>query len=219
VELLSGMTVADALAIIEDHEPVSMIDIQDDTRVECVCGWTARGPVDWHQHLVNAVEEVALDGLVPFAPRLVPLPTAAPTTAGGHGRRGMGRVSSLRLGIGRPEPKIVPVAHGGQVVAFQLHDFEQVDLFAEALDLEGNPAGASYEWSSSDEGIVAIRDDGNGKATAIASPGAGGLGDAAVDVLVRDSNGNTFTGRWEVEVIPGDVVAVNIVPGTPAAKA
>jgi uncharacterized protein YjdB len=99
-------------------------------------------------------------------------------------------------------------------VAFQLHDFEQVTLFAEALDAEGNQAAATFTWSSSDDTIVSVRDTGDGTAVVTASPGTGGLGAATVTAMVTDtSDQDTHTGTWEVEVVAGDAVTVNITPG------
>lgn len=130
------------------------------------------------------------------------------------------RIEGLRIGVGEPEPKYTPQHFGGPTVAFQLRDSEQVTLTVEALDSEGNPAAATTTWSSSDETIVAVTDNGDGSALVVASPGAGGLGSATVTADVTDtSDGDVHTGTFDVEVVAGDAVTVNIVAGTPEPKA
>lgn len=104
-------------------------------------------------------------------------------------------------------------------MAFQLRDSEQVVLSVEALDSEGNPANVNIGWSTSDDTIIAIQPNSNGTVTAIASPGAGGLGMARVTADATDvSDGDVHTGTFDIEVIAGDAVSVNIVPGTPETK-
>jgi hypothetical protein len=126
-------------------------------------------------------------------------------------------LTSIRLGIGLAAPK--GSRKDGPRVAFQLHDWEQVPLSAQALDAEGNPAAVNYAWSSSDETVVAVTDNGDGTALAVASPAEGGLGSATVSVDVTDqSDGDVISGTFEIEVIAGDAVAVNITAGTPEAK-
>ena len=126
-------------------------------------------------------------------------------------------MTQLFIGIGTPHPKGKHL--GGPSVAFQLHDFEQVSVTAEALDAEGNPASGSLAWASSDDTVVSVTDNGDGSALITASPGAGGLGTATVSADFTDaSDGDVHTGAFEVEVIAGDAVAVNIVPGTPEPK-
>lgn len=101
-------------------------------------------------------------------------------------------------------------------MAFQLRDSQQVQLSVEALDSEGNPAAAMIEWSSSDEEVAAVDDSG----LVIASPGAAGLGVATITVIVTDtSDGDIHEGTFEVEVVAGDAVTVNITAGTPEDKA
>jgi uncharacterized protein YjdB len=125
----------------------------------------------------------------------------------------------IRLGVGEPRPKHIPQHFGGPTVAFQLRDSEQVTLTAEALDSEGNPANVTVAWSSSDESIVAVTDNGDGSALAVASPGAGGLGSVTVTVDVTDvSDGDVHTGTFDIEVVAGDAVTVNVAAGAPEAK-
>src|SRR5438552_12098989 len=132
------------------------------------------------------------------------------------GRR---RIHSIRLGVGEPEPKRVPKHVGGPIVAFQLHDSEQVTLTVEALDSEGNTAAASVAWSNSDDTIVAVTDNGDGSALVVASPGAGGLGTSTITCDVTDtSDGDVHSGTFDVEVIAGDAISVNITAGTPEPK-
>lgn len=105
-------------------------------------------------------------------------------------------------------------------MTFQLRDSDQVTLSVEALDSEGNKADADIAWSSSDDTIVAIDDHGDGTATAIASPGDAGLGTATVTVDVTDkSDGDVHTGTFDIEVVAGDAVTVNVSAGAPEPKA
>jgi hypothetical protein len=99
-------------------------------------------------------------------------------------------------------------------VSFQIHDFEQVALEAEALDAEGNEANVTFAWSSSDETVVAVQDNGDGSALAIASPGEGGLGDAVITLTVTDvETGDTHTGTFDITVVAGGAVTVNVIAG------
>lgn len=56
------LTSSEVLAIIEDHEPDPLTDWSEKTWLECSCGWLSleRGLMYWHQHLVDAVDEVRL---------------------------------------------------------------------------------------------------------------------------------------------------------------
>ena len=129
------------------------------------------------------------------------------------------KVSEISLVVGTPEPKHIRVLHGGPTVAFQLRDDQQVSLAAVALDSEDNPAAATVAWASSDDTIVAVADTGNGTALAVASPGAAGLGAAAITATVTDlSDGDQLVGTFDVEVVAGDAVTVNITAGTPEPK-
>jgi hypothetical protein len=129
------------------------------------------------------------------------------------------RITHLIVGVGTPEPKTVPVIHGGPTVAFQLRDSQQVTLSVEALDSEGNPAAVTTTWTTSDETIASVTDNGDGTALVVASPGEGGLGTATIKASVTDnSDGDVHEGTFEVEVVAGDAVTVNIVPGTPEDK-
>jgi len=105
-------------------------------------------------------------------------------------------------------------------VAFQIRDDQQVTLTASALDDEGNPAAATIAFSSSDETVAAVTDNGDGTALLVASPGEGGLGTATVTATVTDLSGDAvITGTFDVEVVAGDAVTVNITPGAPEPKA
>lgn len=105
-------------------------------------------------------------------------------------------------------------------MAFQIHDFEQVPVTLQALDAEGNPAAVTYSWASSDETVASVTDNGDGAATIVASPGDGGLGTATITGTVTDtSDGDTIDATFEVEVVAGDALTVNIIPGTPEPKA
>jgi hypothetical protein len=131
---------------------------------------------------------------------------------------GRHRTTEISLGIGTPEPKTTPQHIGGPHVAFQLHDTEQVPVSVAATDAEGNPSGAAITFSSSDDTIAAVTDNGDGTAVVVASPGAAGLGTASITATATDADGSTASGTFDVEVIPSDTVAVNITPGTPEPK-
>lgn len=104
-------------------------------------------------------------------------------------------------------------------MAFQLRDSEQVKVEIEALDSEGNPANVTTAFASSDPSIVAANDNGDGSALLVASPGEGGLGTATITATVTNTDDQSvLEGTFEVEVIAGDAVAVNFIPGTPEAK-
>jgi hypothetical protein len=119
-------------------------------------------------------------------------------------------IAEINLVVGTPEPKTVPVFHGGPVVVFQLRDSQQIQLAVEALDAEGNPAAATTTWTSSDDVVASVSADG----LVVASPGAGGLGTATITASVTDtSDGDVHEGTFEVEVVAGDVVIVNITAG------
>ena len=100
-------------------------------------------------------------------------------------------------------------------MSFQLRDNQQVQLSVEALDSEGNPADVSIAWSSSDTTVASIDDDG----LVTASPGAAGLGLTFITVTATDnSDGDTHTGEFEIEVVGSDAVIVNVLAGTPETK-
>lgn len=104
-------------------------------------------------------------------------------------------------------------------MAFQMHDFEQVTLTVEALDAEGNPAAVTTAWASSDEVVASVKDNGDGTALVVASPGAGGLGTTTITATVTDnSDGDQHIGTFDIEVVAGDAVVVNISAGTPEPK-
>jgi hypothetical protein len=106
-------------------------------------------------------------------------------------------------------------------VAFQLRDDQQVELTVEALDAEDNPAAATTTFASSDESIVTrSTTTATAPRIATASPGAAGLGTATVTATVtQKSSGDTLEGTFDIEVVAGDAVTVNVVAGTPEPKA
>lgn len=104
-------------------------------------------------------------------------------------------------------------------MAFQLRDSQQVALAVEALDSEGNPAAATTAFTSSDDTIVAVTDNGDGTCLAVASPGAAGLGTATITATVTNTaDATTITGTFDIEVVAGDAVTVNVTAGTPEDK-
>lgn len=126
---------------------------------------------------------------------------------------------SLRLSVGTPRDKHVPVHVKGPELRMQLRDSQQVTATVEALDSEGNPAAATTAWSSSDPVVAEVIDNGDGTARIVASPGAAGLGTTTITASVTDtSDGDVHEGTLEIEVVAGDAVIVNITTGEPEDK-
>lgn len=100
-------------------------------------------------------------------------------------------------------------------MSFTLQDGFETDLSATFADAEGNPAsveGAS--WSSSDEAVVEITDNGDGTAVAVgASPGT------AVISLSADARFGPETvlidATLDIEVVAGEASTATIVPSEP----
>ena len=110
-------------------------------------------------------------------------------------------------------------------MAFQIRDDQQVTLFVEALDAEGNPAGVTTTWTQDDgldgagNPVIALTDNGDGSALIVASPASGGLGLAVITASVTDnSDGDVHTATFEIEVVAGDAVTFNVVATEPEPK-
>ena len=80
-------------------------------------------------------------------------------------------------------------------MAFQLRDSQQVTLSVEALDSEGNPAAVTTTWTTSDETIASVTDNGDGTALVVASPGEGGLGTATRRLSPTTATATSTRGR------------------------
>lgn len=99
---------------------------------------------------------------------------------------------------------------------FILRATQQVDLTVEVLDRRGNPAQVQNgTWSSDDDGIASVTDNGNNTATVRAT---GPVGQATVtyqaDVDLGEGVSN-MTATLDVEVVPSDAAVFNITPGVP----
>lgn len=104
-------------------------------------------------------------------------------------------------------------------MAFQLRDSEQLPVAIEALDSENNPADVTTRYATSDDQIVGVNDALDGSATLIASPGAGGLGTATITATItNNADGTSIEASLDIEVVAGDAVVANIVPGTAQPK-
>lgn len=93
--------------------------------------------------------------------------------------------------------------------AVQLHDTQQVAYTVQATDTKGQPVteSDSLTWTSSDETIFTVAaDPGNMSATVV----AGNVGSAVLTV----SDG-TRNATDAIDVIPGDIAAINLTAGTP----
>lgn len=102
---------------------------------------------------------------------------------------------------------------------FQLKDTQQIDLaLGPVVDKRGNPTTVQNPtWTSSDTSVVTVTASGDGMACVAAA--AGPLGTATVTL---DADGDLGDGvspltsaPFDIEVIAGDAVAINIVPGVP----
>lgn len=103
-------------------------------------------------------------------------------------------------------------------MAFQINDGDEVPLALEVFDRDGNPAAidGDPQGASSDTSLIMVRVE-NGEIVAATVPGPG-LGTATVTVTVDADRGEGVTSisaSLDLEVIAGDAVAINIVPGAP----
>lgn len=98
-------------------------------------------------------------------------------------------------------------------MAFELKDNEKVVLTAVATDVNGNPTAATLAFTSGDEAIVSLVDNGDG--TAVAS--AAGLGLVTVTAVATDPDGTQVSGTLDIEVTAHfeHTVSVTITPGVP----
>ena len=99
-------------------------------------------------------------------------------------------------------------------MALTLGDNQKVLLSVTAIDEEGNVASnpTNLVFSSSDESVVTVADNGDGSAVANAE---GPLG--TVTITVDDTDPETpFTpGSLDIEVVATEAVGLNISAGTP----
>lgn len=155
------------------------------------------------EYVAAAPTNAELDGIAlqlrGLAQRLEDFGTRTPVTAG------LVAVISITGTIGRNER-----------MAFMLQSGQQVELTASYQDRHGNPAEVeSQTWSSSDETVLTVTDNGDGTATAAA---AGSLGTAQIQLSADARFGdevNTITGILDVEVVASEAVTAVITPGEP----
>jgi hypothetical protein len=105
-------------------------------------------------------------------------------------------------------------------MALMLADDQQVDVAFKAIDSRGNPARIDGEarWASSDESVLEVFPNDDNSATALA---VGPLGTAQVQVKIDADLGDgvrELVGILDVEVVAGEAVALELVPGTPSAQ-
>lgn len=104
---------------------------------------------------------------------------------------------------------------------FVLKATQQVDLsVGNVTDKRGNPTTLQNPtWTSSDPGVLAVTDNGDGTGLAAA---AGPVGVATVIIDADADLGDgvvPIQGTAEVEVVAGDAAVVNITLGTPTEQA
>jgi len=100
-------------------------------------------------------------------------------------------------------------------MAFTLTDSQKVGLSVSAVDAAGNPdKTAKITYTVDDASVVAITDNGDGTAEAV----AGSLGTATVTATATDTDGASISGTLAITVTGGDATSLSIVPGTPEAK-
>lgn len=99
-----------------------------------------------------------------------------------------------------------------------IKDTQKVSLELKITDAKGNPAKVDGvpEWSSTDSTIVTITPSTDGMTGVAAAVGP--LGTASINVLADADLGQgvkTIQGTLDIEVIAGDAVTIQLVPGTP----
>lgn len=105
-------------------------------------------------------------------------------------------------------------------MAFMLADDQQVSVAFTAVDRRGNPArldGAPV-WSSSDPLILTVTPNDDNSAAVLA---VGPTGTAQVQVTVDADIGSgirNLVGILDVEVVAGEAVSLDLVPGTPTTQ-
>jgi hypothetical protein len=100
-------------------------------------------------------------------------------------------------------------------MAFILQDGQEVDLTVNYQDRHGNAAQVeSQTWSSTDEEVVALVDNGDGSATATAV----GIGTAQVQLVADARFGddvNEIRGVLDIETVASEAVTATISAGEP----
>lgn len=115
---------------------------------------------------------------------------------------------------------VVTIALSGRNIrrngmAFILQDGQEVSLSATFTDARGNPAPVeSQNWTSTDEAVLTVTDDGDGNATATAVA----VGTAQISLVADARFGEDVSeirGVLDVEVVAAEAVNAVITPGTP----
>ena len=100
-------------------------------------------------------------------------------------------------------------------MAFELQADQEVTLTAAFVDAQGNPTNYPMTYSVDSEATLAVTDNGDGTAKAV----AGTLGTANVTSTTTNPDGTTAASTpLEIDVIAGDAVSGTITPGTPTNK-
>jgi hypothetical protein len=99
-----------------------------------------------------------------------------------------------------------------------LKDDQLVAIALSYTDSVGNPAAAPQAapiWSSSDETVGTVSDNGDGSATVTA---VGPLGSFQAQVSVTMDDGGIITGVAEFQVVADSASTITLTVGTPADK-
>lgn len=103
-------------------------------------------------------------------------------------------------------------------MSFVLQDNQKVSLAVSGVDERGNPAsttGTLVYALEDPNGVLTLTDNGDGSAVVSANgPVGSAMVSVANDTDDEDSDPN-FMGSLAIDVIAGDVVALQINPGTP----
>lgn len=144
------------------------------------------------------LDDIAAD-LVDAASRLVSFGTNLPETAG--------YVAVLCVSGA--------IERNNETMAFILQDGQEVDLSANYRDRHGNPATVETQtWSSSDDTIIEVTDNGDGTATAAAVALGAGQVQLVADARYGDDV-SEIRAVLDVEVVAAEAVNATITPGEP----
>jgi hypothetical protein len=100
-----------------------------------------------------------------------------------------------------------------------LTDAQGVVLRIQAVDKKGNPAGSGGldgvpKWTESDATVLTLTPSDDGMTCQVASTGKIGTSQVTCSATLKGS-ATEITGTLDVNVVPGDAIAINIAADTP----
>jgi hypothetical protein len=103
-------------------------------------------------------------------------------------------------------------------MSFVLKDNQQVSFGVAGKDARGNdvPLTGTPVFAVDDTDVLTLTDNGDGTGSVAAT---GTLGTAVLSVSDSETNGQQFAGSVSIDVLAGDVAAVEIQLGTPQDQA